>query len=99
MYRNTLAWDRNLRPGLFKSDPTAELPAPENYVQEEPSQLDIDLSLARDYEEIDRMNAELEAMYAGSLMPPISSRVISHSMSHLITEQDPQRRKEIENAH
>lgn len=30
-YRNPLAWDRCKRPGLFKSDPNAELPMSEEY--------------------------------------------------------------------
>ena len=33
-YRNPLAWDRNLRPGLFMSDPNAQLPAPKEYKDE-----------------------------------------------------------------
>ena len=28
-YRNPLAWNRNLRPGLFVANPTAELPSPD----------------------------------------------------------------------
>jgi len=30
-YRNPLAWDRHIRPGLFKADPNAELPMAEEY--------------------------------------------------------------------
>lgn len=30
-YRNPLAWDRHIRPGLFKADPNAELPMSEEY--------------------------------------------------------------------
>lgn len=96
-YRNPLAWDRNLRPGLFKGDPNADLPNPEQYVEETPTQLDIDLRLARDYAEIDRMNAEMDVLYAQSLMPSIQSSTIPYSHAHLITE-DP-RRREIENAY
>lgn len=83
-YRNPLAWDRNLRPGLFKSDPNAIMPKPEDYIEDTPSQLDIDLRLAKDYEEIDRMNAELDALYARSVMPPITSTVIPYSQCHLM---------------
>lgn len=90
-YRNPLAWDRHIRPGLFKSDPNAMLPKPQEYMEETPSQLDIDLSLARDYEQIDKMNAELDAMYMQSILPPIASRTIPYSQAHLITE-DPSRR-------
>ena len=28
-YRNPLAWNRNLRPGLFVANPNAELPSPD----------------------------------------------------------------------
>ena len=42
-YRNPLAWDRNIRPGLFKADSHAKLPKPEEYIEDEPTQLDIDL--------------------------------------------------------
>ena len=65
-YRNPLAWNRNMRPGLFKSDPNAVMPAPMPYVVEQPSQLDIDLSLAKDFEEIDRRSEELGALFAQS---------------------------------
>ena len=65
-YRNPLAWDRDRRPGLFKSDPNAVMPSPMKYVEEQPSQLDIDLSLARDFEEIDRRSEELGALFAQS---------------------------------
>ena len=90
-YRNPLAWDRNIRPGLFVSDNNAQLPTPKEYIDDAPSQLDIELRLARDYEEIDRMNAENEALYMQSLRPPINSKIIPYSQSHLITE-DPSRR-------
>ena len=83
-YRNPLAWDRYLRPGLFKADSNAQLPKPEQYIEDEPTQLDIDLRLQKDYEEIDRMNAELDAMYAQSMMPPISSQVIPYTQVHLV---------------
>ena len=98
-YRNPLGWNRNLRPGLFKSDPNALLPEAEQYVEEEVSQLDIDLRLAKDFEEIDRMNAEMDALYVQSELPPIGRKMISYGDSHLITVQDPRRRWEIENAH
>lgn len=65
-YRNPLAWDRDRRPGLFKSDPNAVMPVPTPYVEEQPSQLDIDLRLARDFEEIDRRSEELGALFAQS---------------------------------
>lgn len=92
-YRNPLAWDRSIRPGMFKSDENASLPRPEEYVEETPSQLDVDLRLARDYEEIDRKNAELEALYAQSQMPPIISTVIPYRHAHLITEESETRRE------
>ena len=79
-----VVWDRNLRPGLFKSDQNAALPKPQQYIEDELSQLDIDLRLAKDYEEIDRMNAENEALYNQSLMPPITSTRIPFSQSHTI---------------
>jgi hypothetical protein len=47
--------------------------------------------LAKDYEEIDRMNAENEMLYAQSMMPPVASTRIPYSHAHLITE-DPTRR-------
>lgn len=90
-YRNPLAWDRNIRPGLFKADSNAQLPKPQEYIEDEPTQLDIDLQLAKDYEEIDRMNAENEMLYAQSMMPPVRSTRIPFSQAHLITE-DPARR-------
>lgn len=83
-YRNPLAWDRNLRPGLFKSDPNATLPEPQQYIEDEISQFEMDMRLAKDYEEIDRMNAENEALYNQSLMPPITSTRIPFSQSHTI---------------
>jgi hypothetical protein len=83
-YHNPLAWDRNLRPGLFKADSNAQLPKPLDYLEDEPTQLDIDLRLQKDYEEIDRMNAELEAMYVQSTMPETTSVRIPYSQCHLI---------------
>ena len=83
-YRNPLAWDRNLRPGLFKSDPNAALPEPQQYFEDEISQFEMDMRLAKDYEEIDRMNAENEALYNQSLMPPITSTRIPFSQAHTI---------------
>lgn len=83
-YRNPLAWDRNIRPGLFKADSNAKLPKPEEYIEDEPTQLDIDLRLQRDYAEIDRMNAELDALYVQSMMPAIHSIVIPYNQCHLI---------------
>ena len=81
-YRNPLAWDRNLRPGLFTSDPNAKLPEAEKYSDSEPTQLDIELRLQKDYAEIDRMNEELDAMYTMSMLPPINSIVIPYSGCH-----------------
>jgi len=83
-YRNPLAWDRNLRPGLFKSDSNATLPKPQQYIEDEISQFEMDMRLAKDYEEIDRMNAENEALYNQSLMPPVTSTRIPFSQSHTI---------------
>ena len=83
-YRNPLAWDRNLRPGLFKADPNAKLPKAQESIDDEPTQLDIDLRLQHDYAEIDRMNAELDALYVRSLMPNLHGGVIPYSQSHLI---------------
>jgi hypothetical protein len=83
-YRNPLAWDRNLRPGLFKSDQNATLPEPQQYIEDEISQFEMDMRLAKDYEEIDRMNAEYEALYNQSLMPPITSTRIPFSHAHTI---------------
>ena len=48
-YRNPLAWDRNISPGLFKADSNAKLPTPKEYLEDELTQLDIDLRLAKDY--------------------------------------------------
>lgn len=71
-YRNPLAWDRNLRPGLFVSDPDAQMPLPCAYAEEEEiSPFEMSMRLQRDFDEIDRMNAELDTLYVQSLMPPI----------------------------
>lgn len=83
-YRNPLAWNRDLRPGLFKADPNAQLPEPEQYLEEQISPLERELRLQKDFAEIDRMNAELDEMYARSLMPPIKSEVIPYHQCHLI---------------
>lgn len=84
-YRNPLAWDRNLRPGLFKSDPNATLPRAASYEETmQKSQLEIDLQLEKDYAEIDRMNEELDALYVRSMMPPVKSTVIPYSQVHTI---------------
>lgn len=80
-----MAWDRNLRPGLFKSDPDATLPRAASYEEMmNKTQLEIDLQLEKDYAEIDRMNEELDALYARSTMPPIQSTVIPYNRVHTI---------------
>ena len=83
-YRSPLAWNRDLRPGLFKADPNAQLPESEQYLEEPISPLERELRLQKDFAEIDRMNAELDEMYARSLMPPIRSEVIPYRQCHLI---------------
>ena len=64
-YRNPLAWDRCKRPGLFKSDPNAELPQsdPDEYMK-----MCMGLDLNQDFAEIDRMNDELDRLYLQEML-------------------------------
>lgn len=64
-YRNPLAWDRHKRPGLFVSNRRAKLPKAEPF-DWETCVCGIDLS--KDFEEIDRMNEELDRLYIQSLL-------------------------------
>ena len=70
-YRNPLAWDRHIRPGLFKSDPNAKLPAPEPVDWESCCPFDLD----KDFAEIDRMNEELDQLYIQSLLSGMIYRI------------------------